>query len=242
MLPNPDSHPAKRPNTLLPSQEGLQREAVEKRPRARIETLADLIFGLSLSVGSVAAIASSPTTPAEIGSHILAFMFTFLLLITAWLIYTGFMSVLPVETRTIVFLNVALLLLVTLIPYLLNSVEFISPSVPAADASAIKDVASLLFALDFTGILVIMAVFAHVLSLEEKKLVAPELAKLFRNGRNRMAALAVLTAISIAPPFGQVLILGVPARLFMWYVPLVSYWVGRAVSPESRTYKISRAE
>ncbi len=201
MLPNPDSHPAKRPNTLLPSQEGLQREAAEKRPRARIETLADLIFGLSLSVGSVAAIASSPTTPAEIGSHILAFMFTFLLLITAWLIYTGFMSVLPVETRTIVFLNVALLLLVTLIPYLLN-----------------------------------------VLSLEEKKLVAPELAKLFRNGRNRMAALAVLTAISIAPPFGQVLILGVPARLFMWYVPLISYWVGRAVSPESRTYKISRAE
>jgi len=39
-----------------------------------------------------------------------------------------------------------------------------------------------------------------------------------------------------------VLILGVPARLFMWYVPLISYWVGRAVSPESRTYKISRVE
>ncbi len=215
-------------------------EAVSgKRPRPRIETLADLIFGLSLSVGSVTAIASSPTSPGEIGSHILAFMFTFLILITAWLIYTSFMSVLPVETRIIVFLNVALLLLVTLIPYLLNSVEFISPSVDAVDASAIKDLASILFALDFTGILVIMAAFAHVLSLEEKKLVAPELVKLFRNGRNRMVVLAALTAVSIAPPFGQVLILGVPARLFMWYVPLISYWVGRAVSPESRTYKIS---
>jgi len=217
----------------------LQEQATEKRPRSRIETLADLIFGLSLSVGSVTAIASSPTTPTEIGSHILAFIFTFLILITAWLIYTSFMSVLPVETRTIVFLNVALLLLVTLIPYLLNSVEFISPSVDAVDASAIKDLASILFALDFTGILVIMAAFAHVLSLEEKKLVAPELVKLFRNGRNRMVVLAALTAISIAPPFGQVLILGVPARLFMWYVPLISYWVGRAVSPESRTYRIS---
>ncbi len=217
----------------------MQREATEKRPRPRIETLADLIFGLSLSVGSVTAIASSPTSPGEIGSHILAFMFTFLILITAWLIYTSFMSVLPVETRIIVFLNVALLLLVTLIPYLLNSVEFISPSVDAVDASAIKDLASILFALDFTGILVIMAAFAHVLSLEEKKLVAPELVKLFRNGRNRMVVLAALTAVSIAPPFGQVLILGVPARLFMWYVPLISYWVGRAVSPESRTYKIS---
>ena len=218
----------------------MQQQATEKRPRSRIETLADLIFGLSLSVGSVTAIASSPTSPAEIGSHILAFIFTFLLLITAWLIYTNFMSVLPVETRTIVFLNVALLLLVTLIPYLLNSVEFISPSVvDPADAAAIKDLASILFALDFTAILVIMAVFAHVLSLEEKKLVAPELAKLFRNGRNRLVVLALLTAISIAPVFGQVLILGVPARLFMWYLPLVSYWVGRAVRPESRTYKIS---
>ena len=217
----------------------MQQQATEKRPRSRIGTLADLIFGLSLSVGSVTAIASSPTSPAEIGSHILAFIFTFLLLITAWLIYTNFMSVLPVETRTIVFLNVALLLLVTLIPYLLNSVEFISPSVDPADAAAIKDLASILFALDFTAILVIMAVFAHVLSLEEKKLVAPELAKLFRNGRNRLVVLALLTAISIAPVFGQVLILGVPARLFMWYLPLVSYWVGRAVRPESRTYKIS---
>ena len=216
-----------------------QQQATEKRPRSRIETLADLIFGLSLSVGSVTAIASSPTTPAEIGSHILAFIFTFLILITAWLIYTSFMSVLPVETRTIVFLNVALLLLVTLIPYLLNSVEFISPSVDAADASAIKDLASVLFALDFTAILVILAVFAHVLSLEEKKLVAPDLAKLFRDGRNRMVVLAGLTAISIAPVFGQVLILGVPARLFMWYVPLISYWVGRAVRPESRSYKLS---
>src|SRR2546428_2560459 len=209
MLPNPDSHPAKRPNTLLPSQEGLQREAAEKRPRARIETLADLIFGLSLSVGSVAAIASSPTSPAEIGSHILAFIFTFLLLITAWLIYTNFMSVLPVETRTIVFLNVALLLLVTLIPYLLNSVEFISPSVvDPADAAAIKDLASILFALDFTAILVIMAVFATRFRLEEKKLVAPELAQLFCNGRNRMAVLAGLTASPIRPPFGQGSVLG----------------------------------
>src|SRR2546425_1850287 len=239
MLPNPDSHLAKRPNTLLSSQEGLQREAAEKRPRARIETLADLIFGLSLSVGSVAAIASSPTKPAEIGSHILAFMFTFLLLITAWLIYTGFMSVLPVETRTIVFLNVALLLLVTLIPYLLNSVEFISPTVPAADASAIQDVASILFALDFTGILVIMAVFAHVLSLEEKKLVAPELARLFRNGRNRMAILSLATAVSIAPQFWEWTLFGVPTRLYIWYLPLLSYWVGRLVRPQSRTYRNS---
>jgi len=34
--------------------------------------------------------------------------------------------------------------------------------------------------------------------LEEKKLVAPELVTLFRNGRDRMAILALLTLVSLA--------------------------------------------
>jgi len=215
---------------------------VEKRPRPRIETLADLIFGLSLSIGSIALIANSPTSPGEIGSHIVAFGFTFLILITAWLIYTSFMSVLPVETRSVTFLNVVLLLFVALVPYLLNSVELTNPSLDATEALAIKDFASVLFALDFTGILLILAIFAHVLSVEEKKLVAPELVRRFRDGRNRMGILAIVMAITIAPQFWQLTLLGVPARLYMWYIPLISYWVGRAVRPESRTYRITRVQ
>ncbi len=34
----------------------------ERRPRPRIETLADLVFGLSLSIGAIGLIASAPTT------------------------------------------------------------------------------------------------------------------------------------------------------------------------------------
>ncbi len=97
------------------------------------------------------------------------------------------------------------------------------------------------FALDLSGILAILAAFAHVLSLEEKDLVAPEIVTLFRNGRNRLVFLSVLMATSIAPPFWQVTILDVPARLYMWYLPLISYWVGRAVRPDSRTYRLSEA-
>ena len=48
------------------------REPGERRPRPRIESLADLIFGLSLSIGSIALIANSPTNPGEINGHILA--------------------------------------------------------------------------------------------------------------------------------------------------------------------------
>lgn len=78
------------------------------------------------------------------------------------------MSVLPVETRAVTFLNVSLLLLVALVPYLLNSVELVNPSLSADAASAIKDYSSTFFALGLAGILVILAAFAHVLSLEEK--------------------------------------------------------------------------
>jgi hypothetical protein len=149
------------------------------------------------------------------------------------------MSVLPIETRTVTFLNVGLLLLVAIVPYLLNGVEVASPALTPAEVSMIQNYSSQLFALDLGGILMILATFAHVISLEEKRLVAPELVTLFRNGRNRMAILAVLTLISVAPRFWEWTLLGVPIRLYLWYPPLISYWVGRAVRPDSRTYKLA---
>ena len=216
----------------------MQQSAGEKRPRPRMEAMADLVFALSLSIGSIALIANSPTSMGEINSHILAFTFTFLILITAWIIYTTQMSVLPVETRVVTFLNVVLLLMVALVPYLLNSVELVNPSLSAADASMIRDYSSTLFALDLSGILLILATFAHVISLEEMRLVEPEVARLFRNGRNRMAVLAGLMAVSVAPQLWAWTVLDVPVRLYVWYVPLVSYWAGRALRPESRTFRM----
>jgi uncharacterized membrane protein len=208
-------------------------------PRPRIETLADLIFGLSLSIGSIALIANPPKNTDEITTHILAFAYTFFVLITAWLIYTTYMSVLPTETRTVTFLNVSLLLLVAIVPYLLNGVEVVNPVLNSQAVSIVQDYSSTLFALDLGGILIILATFAHVISLEERRLVAPDLVHLFKNGRNRMALLAMLTLVSVAPQFWQWTFLGIPLRLYLWYPPLISYWVGRAINPDSRTYKLA---
>jgi hypothetical protein len=134
---------------------------------------------------------------------------------------------------------VGLLLLVAIVPYLLNGVEVVAPGLTSDQVSMIQNYSSQLFALDLGGILIILATFAHVISLEEKKLVAPELVTLFRNGRNRMAILALLILISVAPQFWEWTLLGVPIRLYLWYPPLISYWVGRAVNPDSRTYKLA---
>jgi uncharacterized membrane protein len=205
-------------------------ESSERHPRPRIEALADLVFGLSLSIGSIALISTSAASASDIGSHIAAFAYTFFILITSWIIYTTDMSVLPVETTAITLLNVGLLLLVALVPYLFNNVEL------ANQASTLRDFSSSLFAIDLAGILFILAAFAHIISIEEKKLVEPDLATAFRKGRNRMAAIAVVMTVTIAPPFWQLSLLGIPVRIYLWYLPLVGYWFGRLLKPENWTY------
>src|SRR3989442_11874620 len=82
------------------------------RPRPRIETLVDLIFGLSLSIGAVALItASAPSSTYDINRRILAFIFTASFLITNWMVYTYQMSVLPVETNFVIYMNVVMRIL-----------------------------------------------------------------------------------------------------------------------------------
>ena len=225
-------------SSSVPSSDAGKGQPDPRRPRPRIETLADLIFGLSLSIGSLALLTSAPENSGEINNHILAFIFTFLILITAWLIYTTYMSVLPIETRAVTFLNIILLLLVALIPYLLNAIEVPNPGISFASVQTIQDYSSQLFAIDLSGILLILAAFAHVLSIEENRLVPQETIRLFKNGRNRMAILAALMAVTIAPQFWELRLYDVPLRLYMWYIPLVSYWVGRALRPETRTYRL----
>lgn len=210
-------------------QEHLEDVGEHRRPRARIETLADLIFGLSLGIDSIALIPSSGLTPFDMNLRILGFAFAFLFVITAWIIYTTYASVLPMEARGVTFLNVGLLLLVALIPYLLNSVIIALDTIGSYSSS--------LFALDLTGILVILASFAEILGREDYHLIPHDAMPLFRSGRNRMAVLAVIMVASIAPPLWDIRFLGVPLRLYVWTLPLITYWAGRAVSPRSRTYR-----
>lgn len=194
------------------------------RPRPRLETLSDLIFGLSLSIAAIALIAQAPTSTGEINSHIFAYVFTFLILITTWLAYTNIMSVLPLETRTVTVLNVTMLLLVTLSPFLLNTVEISNKSLSTTEAMMISDYASQLFALNLAALLTIIGLFYHILTIEEKALIAPELVGRFRTARNLMFVLAGVFVISIAPQFGSWMILGYPLRFILWYVPIISFW------------------
>jgi len=203
------------------------------RPRPKIETLVDLIFGLSLSIGAVALITvSAPSSTAEINRRLLAFIFTASFLITNWMVYTYQMSVLPVETNFVIYMNVVMLILVATVPYLLYNVEFANPSLTPQEYSVIQDYASSLFAVDLAAILAILASFSHIISIEEKGLVAPELAKSFRQSRNVQAILSAIVLISLAPIFWDLSLFGVQLRLYIWATPIIVYWVRRRVQSQ----------
>ena len=206
-------------NEMLSRQEG---ERTPRRPRPRLETLSDLIYGLSLSIGAISLVitVSQSSTVDEINKNILQFLFVFLILITSWIIYTSDMSVLPIETRLITFLNIVLLVLVALTPYLFDQV------VSTFNSLSVQEYASILFTVDLAASLLILAAFAHIIAQEEEHLVDGYVMIRMRRVRNRLSILTGIVLIALVAPWDWVF-LGVHIRLLIWSVPIISFWINR---------------
>jgi hypothetical protein len=193
-----------------------------RRPKPRIESLSDLIYGLSLSIGAISLVITNgqASSTTSINLNIVEFLSVFLILITSWIIYTGDMSVLPIETRLVTFLNIVLLMLVAIIPYLFDQV------VSNSNPSPIQDYASILFTGDYALTLTIMAIFAHIIAQEEKQLVDGEIMIRFRRSRNTLYILTGVVLVSLAAPWNM-LFLQVHVRLLTWFVPIIMFWFNR---------------
>jgi uncharacterized membrane protein len=130
------------------------------------------------------------------------------------------MSVLPIETRLVQLLNVVLLMLVAIFPYLFDQV------VSAFNPSSIQDYASILFTVDYAGTLLILGIFSHIIAQEEEHLVDGEIMIRMRRVRNRQSILMVIVLLSLAFPWNW-LLLGVHVRFFIWLIPVISFWSSR---------------
>lgn len=177
---------------------------------------------MSLSIGAIILVLTNgqSSTVDSIDQNILEFLFVFLVLITSWIIYTSDMSVLPIETRLVTFLNVVLLMLVAIIPYLFDQV--VSPW----NAGSVQSYASILFTADYATTLVIMAIFAHIIAQEEMQLVDGPIMVRFRRSRNILLFLAAVVVVSLAIPW-EWLFLGVRVRIIIWYFPIIMFWFNR---------------
>ncbi len=175
-----------------------------------------------MSIGAISLVITNnqSSSAGDINKNILQFLFVFIILITSWIIYTSDMSVLPIETRLVQLLNVLLLMLVATIPYLFDQV------VSTFNPSSVQDYASILFTADYAGTLLIMAVFSHIIAQEEEHLVDGEIMIRMRRVRNRLGLLTIIVVLSIAFPWDW-LFLGVHVRLYIWLVPIISFWFNR---------------
>jgi uncharacterized membrane protein len=195
---------------------GKFRLEVARHPRPRIESLSDLIFGLALSVATISLIIKLPRGPVGILFDVAEFGFSFLILISVWVTYTNIMSVLPLEDKTTVILNIVMLFLVAIEPYLF----YLNVVFDLSGHEALLNAASIAYALDMAGLMAILALFTHQLTIEEKKLLPANLLAKYKRTKAIMFASAVLFAITIAPMFWSLKIMSIPSRFFIWFVPL----------------------
>ena len=192
-------------------------------PRPRIQGLSDLIFGLALSIGAIQFVGNLPLAGDTGGltSDLLTFAFSFLILINVWNRYTATTSVMPVETPAMIRLNMLLLFLVAIEPFLFSVLVGRGLSTPVGVE------ASLYYGLDVGFMNLVLAYFTHVLASEEKNLIPRELMHRYRVTRNLVILAAAIFLLSDLPFFMDVVVYGQPLRVVLWFVTLPVIWLPR---------------
>jgi uncharacterized membrane protein len=187
------------------------------KPRPRIQSLSNLIFGLALSIGALTLIGQQASDFQHILISLGYYAFSFLILINVWRIYSNTMDLLPVETAGLVDLNIVLLFLVSIEPFLFNQIL-------GSSTLAVAENVSVLYALDLAGLFLIMAFFTHSLVDEEKKLVPQSLLLSYKRVRNFELLASAIFLVSIIPIFWS---LGITVnnsfirlRFIMWILTL----------------------
>jgi uncharacterized membrane protein len=212
-------------------------ETEPARPRPRIESLSDLVFGVALSIGAFALVSSPPTDATGFYRDVFTFAFNFAVLISMWIRYTRIMSALPVETRGTMTLNAILLFTVSLEPFIFNILRLGNASLHPS--SSLFEAASSSFGIDVGAMSLIMGVFTLALADEEKRLVPSEMVGRLKSEAGIWFSSAGLFLISAVPVFGTIFVGPTPLselsiREFMWGVALAVSWIrGRALEKQS---------
>jgi len=196
-------------------------EATPQIPKPRIQGLSDLIFGLALSIGAVQLVTSPPKLPGDLTNDIITFGFSFLILINVWNRYTATTSVMPVETRIMVRLNMALLFLVAIEPFLFEVM------IVNGFSTAVGTEASLYYGLDIGGMNLTLAYFTHLLAQEERNLIPREMMGRYKAIRDNLIFGAAIFLAADFPLYVAVDYAGLPLRVILWILVLPILWLPR---------------
>ncbi|HEY3421396.1 MAG TPA: TMEM175 family protein [Methanomassiliicoccales archaeon] len=177
----------------------------------RIEGLSDLVFGLALSIGSLAMINQTVNDYTDVLEGILGFVFGFMIIVGVWVSYTKIISEIKVETEMDFRLNLALLMLVAIEPYLLYLLGHDDPK--------ILDFGSTAYAINIALIMLILAAMYNRRPSTEQ---SEETIVSNRLDRNRFISIALIFLVSALPYFWMPnAIFDMNLRFLIWVLTIV---------------------
>jgi uncharacterized membrane protein len=174
-----------------------------------------MVFGVALSIGALTLInniSSSATAGSIIGSIVL-FGFSFLILMSLWFRYTKVLELMNIETRIEVNLNILVLFLVAIEPYLFYLLN--------TNTAGLLNLTSSLYALDIAALLLVLYTFYRI-GIKSKKDSKSGIKDYYKPTSEALLIGGVLFGISAFPFFWNINILGVlQLRFAIWIVAFV---------------------
>jgi uncharacterized membrane protein len=187
----------------------------------RIEGLSDLVFGLALSIGSLAMINQNVNDEGDIISGMIWFIFGFFIIVNVWISYSNVMAERRVETELDFRLNLVLLLLVSIEPYLLYLM--------GKEDSGMMGFSTTIYAIDIGLIMLVIGLFHH--RRMDGESIDDKIDKADRAKRDRYFIVASFFLISAIPMFWSTEIFDMKARYFIWALSIVPSLLWRFVIP-----------
>jgi uncharacterized membrane protein len=187
------------------------------KPRPRIEAFSDLIFGLALSIGALTIIGQELTSFNRLLTSLGLYSLSFLILVSVWIYYSAITSILPAETETLLSVNILLLFLVSIEPFLFNQLF--------AQNGAMFNEVSVVYSIDLAVMFIILAFFNHSLLDEKKNHIPRDQYGSHRFARNYALLIALIFLFSTLPFFSMAYIM--PLRVYIWIAALILGWIRR---------------
>jgi len=182
--------------------------------KKNIEDLSNLVFGLALTLGALTLVQPSTGSFSELFNILLGFALSFVVVVWFWWVYNSAMKHVRMESRSMFALNIVLLFLVVIEPYLLTTAGSISGSTA--------------YALDLgTTMLVFVLLFQSIVN--ETSVSDHKMIRWFRRSRNISMTTTLIfysSAIVGLLPFSASSVL----QKLMWLGALLFSFSSRLVS------------
>ena len=208
------------------------------RVRLGIETISDVVFGLSLEIGSIALVAKLPQTAGDLTREIVEFGFTFIIIFMIWFAYRRAAVVFPHETQLTLIVTVGILFCVAIEPFLFY-VAVVGTS------ASVGGPASTALGLDVGAMMLLLGAFYFLLLAEDRKVshrpIHPDILRQLRVASVGRIVVGCVFLASALPLFDTSGLLGSTVREDVWLVCIGAFMAAQYGSPAVTSHSRSVA-